>query len=326
MKEKCLQIVASILLGLVIPGFVIRLSLPDSKSDPQISSGTSDAPYEASEAGIWVLTDNGSTQWMVLEEYLTGVILAEMPTSYAHDALCAQAVVARTYALKRQGGERHPQGAVCTDPGCCQAYVEVAEYLDSLGYAEDVTVARNAVSATAGMVVTYNADLIEATYFHSSGGHTENAVAVWGVDYPYLQAQQSPGEEGMDGYYERTYFSRADLEGLLERELPGSPGSWIGWTTYTVGNGVETMLLAGVQYGGTQLRKLLDLNSTIFSMEAELDGLWITTYGKGHRVGMSQTGAQAMAQRGCTWQEILAYYYQGTIVCWYLSINFSLNK
>lgn len=312
MKEKCLQIVASILLGLVIPGFVIRLSLPASKGDPQTQGGTSNGQYEPSEAGIWVLTDNGSTQWMVLEEYLTGVILAEMPTSFEHEALCAQAVVARTYALKRQEGERHPRGAVCTDPTCCQAYVEAAQYLNGLGYQEDVTIARNAVSATAGMVVTYNEALIEATYFHSSGGHTENAVAVWGVDYPYLQAQESPGEEGMEGYYERTFFSRADLEELLARELPGSPDSWIGWTTYTVGNGVESMLFAGIQYSGTQLRQLLGLNSTIFSMEAESDGLWITTYGKGHRVGMSQTGAQAMAQRGSTWQEILAYYYPGS--------------
>ena len=312
MKDTCLQIAAAILLGLVIPGFVIRLSLPASEERMQTSTGASSIHDEASEGGIWILTDKGNTQWMVLEEYLTGVILAEMPTTYDTDALCAQAVVARTYALKRQGGERHPHGAVCTDPACCQAYVEVAQYLDGLGYAEDVTVARNAVAATAGIVVTYNEDLIEATYFHSSGGHTENAVAVWGVDYPYLQAQESPGEEGMDGYYERTYLSRAELEECLARELPGSPGGWIGWSTYTVGNGVETMLFAGVQYSGTQLRKLLGLNSTIFSMEAESDGLWVTTYGKGHRVGMSQTGAQAMALRGCTWQEILAYYYPGT--------------
>lgn len=312
MKEKVLQIAASFLLGLVIPGFVIRLSLPASQEKLQAPTWASADQSEAPDSGIWVLTDEGKTQWMVLEEYLTGVILAEMPTSYDHDALCAQAVVARTYALKRQGGQRHPLGAVCTDPGCCQAYLEVSRYLDGLGYAQDVTVAQNAVSETAGMVVTYNSDLIEATYFHSSGGYTENAVAVWGVDYPYLQAQLSPGEEDLEGYYERTFFSTDRLQELLARELPGSPGSWIGWTTHTVGNGVENMLFAGIQYSGTQLRKLLDLNSTIFSMEATDDGLWITTYGKGHRVGMSQTGAQAMALRGSTWQDILAYYYPGT--------------
>lgn len=312
MKEKCLQVVAAVLLGLVLPGFVVRLATPAPEQKQPESTDATGERDEVSVPGIWVLMSDGSIQWMALEEYLIGVILAEMPTSYDHEALCAQAVVARTYALKRQGGERHPQGAICTDPACCQAYVDVAQYLDGLGYEEDVTIARNAVSATAGMVVTYENELIEATYYHSSGGYTEDAVVVWGVDYPYLQAVESPGEEGMDGYYQRVFYTKADLERLLERVLPGSPGSWLGWTTYTIGNGVETMLLAGIQYSGIELRSLLGLNSTIFSMEAEGDGLWITTYGKGHRVGMSQTGAQAMALQGCSWQEILAHYYPGT--------------
>lgn len=312
MKDKCLQVVAAILLGLVIPGFVIRLSLPVSEASQQTETNISEPIQEIQQTGIWVLMAEGDTQWMVLEEYLTGVILAEMPTTYDHNALCAQAVVARTYALKRQKGQRHPRGAVCVDAACCQAYVDVAQYLNGLGYEEDVVIAKNAVQETAGMVVTYDGGLIEATYFHCSGGHTEDAMAVWGANYPYLLAQESSGEENMDGYYERVFYSQTELEQLLERQLLGSPGSWIGWITYTVGNGVDSMLFAGIQYSGTQLRKLLDLNSTIFSMEAEGNGLWITTYGKGHRVGMSQTGAQVMAIRGHTWQEIIAYYYPGT--------------
>ena len=312
MKDKCLQVVAAILLGLVVPSFVIRLSMPVSDAIHQPETNISEPVEEARQAGIWVLTAQGDTQWMILEEYLTGVILAEMPTTYDHNALCAQAVVARTYALKRQEGERHPRGAVCVDAACCQAYVDVAQFLDGLGYEEDVVIAKMAVQETAGMVVTYDGGLIEATYFHCSGGHTEDAMAVWGANYPYLRAQESLGEENMDGYYERKFYTRAELEAALERELLGNPGSWVGWTTYTVGNGVESMVFAGIQYSGTQLRKLLGLNSTIFSMEAEADGLWIITYGKGHRVGMSQTGAQAMAMKGNTWQEILNYYYPGT--------------
>lgn len=312
MKEKILQVVAAVLLGLVLPGLVIRLTSPAVQKVPEEISQETAGKADIAAPGIWVLTKDGNTQWMVLEEYLTGVILAEMPTSYDHEALCAQAVVARTYAMKRQSGARHPQGAVCTDPGCCQAYVEVAQYLDGLGYVEDVAIAEDAVAATQGLVLTYEGALIEATYFHCSGGRTEEAVAVWGVDYPYLQVVESPGEEEMDGYSQRTFYTRADLQSLLGRELPGDPSSWLGWTTYTVGGGVETMLFAGIQYSGTELRSLLGLNSTVISMEAEGDGLWITTLGKGHRVGMSQTGAQAMALRGSTWQEILTHYYPGT--------------
>lgn len=313
MKENYLQVVAAVLLGLVLPGLVIQIATPITEPSAQeMSSSPTSVESAPSQVGIWVQTESGATQWMILEEYLAGVILAEMPTSYDHEALCAQAVVARTYALKRQKEARHPQNAVCTDPGCCQAYVEVAEYLDGLGYEEDVSIAVRATAATEGMVLTYEGAIIEATYFHCSGGRTEDAVAVWGVDYPYLKAVDSPGEEKMEHYSDRIFYPREELEEHLGRALPGTPGSWLGWITYTTGGGVESILFAGVQYSGVQIRRLLGLNSTAFSVEAGDDGLWFTTQGKGHRVGMSQSGAQAMALDGHSWQDILAHYYPGT--------------
>lgn len=329
MKESLLRIVAAVLLGLVLPGAVIRLSkakepIP-TNGQIQTTTGIPDSE-EAVTYGIWVLMDDGQTQWMNLEEYLPGVILAEMPTSFDHQALCAQAVVARTYALKRQIEARHPQGAVCTDPGCCQAYIGESDYLSGLGYEEDIVVAKAAVNATQNMVLTYESQLIEATYFHCAGGQTEDAVAVWGVDYPYLQAVESPGEEEMDHYTDQVFYSRTELETLLDRALPGSPDSWIGWTTYTTGGGVETIVFAGVQYSGTELRGLLKLNSTAFSMEADGGGLRITTQGKGHRVGMSQNGAQAMALQGSTWQKILAHYYPGTRIDKIEDVGYNTSK
>lgn len=311
MKENTLQIIAAILLGMLIPGVMIRLTDTAWELQMQVTTAPTQGVTPASQ-GIWVLTGDGTTQWMVLEEYLTGVILAEMPTSYDHEALCAQAVVARTYALKRQTGEKHPQGGVCTDPACCQAYVDISSYLDGLGFEEDVAAARKAAAATQGLVVSYDGTLIEATYFHSSGGKTEAAAAVWGVDYPYLKAVDSPGEDGVEDCSSQAFYSREELEMLLNRSLPGEPAGWIGWTTYTVGGGVETILLAGVQYSGVELRSLLKLNSTVFSVTAEGDGLWFATTGRGHRVGMSQNGAQAMALKGNTWQQIIAHYYPGT--------------
>ena len=309
MKGKCFHVAMAVLLGLVLPGVVIRIFTPAvSISQPETVATTQ---VQENVSGIWVL-DGETTQWMVLEEYVTGVILAEMPTTYDHDALCAQAVAARTYALKRQEGEKHPQGAVCTDPACCQAYVSIPEFLDGKGYESDVTAASEAAKETAGMVLTYEGKLIDATYFHSSGGRTEDALAVWGVDIPYLQVVESPGEEDLEDYSNQSFYTVADLEQMLGRSLPGKPESWLGWTTYTPGGGVETIMLAGIQYTGTQLRSLLKLNSTAFTIQAEADGLMFTSLGKGHRVGMSQTGAQAMALTGATWQEILAHYYQGT--------------
>lgn len=312
MKETVLQIVAAILLGLMVPGAIIRLTAGSPESTRREEATQPTAAEETAQSGIWVLTADGTTQWMALQEYLIGVILAEMPTNYEHEALCAQAVAARTYALKRQQGVRHPMGAICTDPSCCQAYMEIAQYLDGHGYSEDVQLARAAVEDTADAVITYDGELIEATYYHCSGGRTEEAMVVWGVDYPYLQVVESPGEEGMEGYAQSVWYSAEELENLLDRKLPGEPKNWLGWTTYTTGGGVEHMLFAGIQYTGVELRRLLNLNSTVFTMAAEGDGLRINCLGKGHRVGMSQTGAQAMALNGNTWQQILAHYYPGT--------------
>lgn len=312
MKENILQIAAAILLGLMIPGAIIRLTANVPEKVPVEPPTQATVKQETSQKGIWVLTEAGNTQWMALQEYLIGVILAEMPTTYEHNALCAQAVAARTYALKRQQGQRHPMGAVCTDPGCCQAYIDVAQYLDGNGYEEDIQIARAAVEDTADYVVSYNGELIEATYCHCAGGLTEEAFAVWGVDLPYLQVVESPGEEGMDGYTQTLWYSAEELEVLLDRELPGDPKSWLGWTTYTAGGGVDTMLFAGITYSGLELRRMLNLNSTVFTMTEEGDGLRIDTLGKGHRVGMSQTGAQAMALGGNTWRQIIAHYYPGT--------------
>ena len=329
MKENLLRIAAAVLLGLVLPGAVIRLS---KVSEPistvgqiQTTAGNVDTG-EVQINNIRVLTDEGNTQYMELESYLSGVILAEMPTSYDHQALCAQAVVARTYALKRQQEVRHPQGAVCTDPSCCQAYVSETEYLSGLGYEEDIVIAKAAVNATRNMVLTYEGELIVATYFHCAGGQTEDAVAVWGVDYPYLQAVESPGEKELDHYSDRIFYEIEEIESLLDRVLPGPPSSWVGRTSYTAGGGVEKMVFAGIQYTGTQLRSLLKLNSTAFTIEPDGDGLWITTMGKGHRVGMSQNGAQAMALEGASWQDILMHYYQGTRIDKMEDVQYNTSK
>ena len=249
---------------------------------------------------------------MELEAYLIGVILAEMPTTFELAALEAQAVVARTYALKRYQEKRHADGAVCTDSACCQAYIAIADYLDGLGYAEDVAIARNAVQATTGMVLLYEDALAEATYFHSSGGRTEDAVAVWGAAYPYLQAIDSPGEEQMEHYSAQVFYDKSTLEQLVGLHLSNSPESWVGRITYTTGGGVDTIIFGGRAFTGIQLRKLLNLNSTAFTIQPETGGISITTLGKGHRVGMSQCGAQAMALKGSTYQQILCYYYPGT--------------
>lgn len=262
---------------------------------------------------IVVLMPEGETAVRNLDEYLVSVVLREMPSTFHPEALKAQAVVARTYALKRKSsGLKHPGADVCTQPSCCQGYYAVDAYLRDGGTVTSLEKIKAAVNDTSGLVLTYEDMLIEATYFSCSGGTTEDAVAVWGTDIPYLQSISSPGEENATHYTDTVTFTTEEFEEFLGRDLPGMPSQWQESVSYTAGGGVDQMRICGVSYSGTTLRQLLNLRSTAFVMTAVGDHITITTKGFGHRVGMSQYGAEAMATQGKTFQEILAYYYQNT--------------
>ena len=322
------QVLAAVILGVFVPkiilsaaGWIVPRQQSSVQEQPQTEATSASQPTEATAevpeqivTYLPVLTGAGEVTVMELEEYIRGVVLAEMPASFEEEALKAQAIVARTYALKRQEeGIRHPDGAVCTDHTCCQAYISDKDYLaEGRGNQTCIDKIAQAVEATQGQVLTYEGTLIEATYFSCSGGRTEDAVAVWGTDVPYLQAVDSPGEENADAYWEQVYFTATEFAAALGRTLTGAPSSWLGKVTYTDGGGVATMYIGGICYEGTQLRALLGLNSTIFTMTASSGGITVDMLGHGHRVGMSQYGADAMAVTGSTCEEILAYYYQGT--------------
>lgn len=270
---------------------------------------------DTSQIQICVQLSDSAVRTMELEEYLVCVVLAEMPATFQPEALKAQAIVARTYALKRlEEGDRHTYAAVCTDPKCCQAYITQEAYLADRGTQEDVEKIRAAVEQTTSVVLTYQNELIEATYFSCSGGRTEDAVAVWGTEIPYLQAVDSPGEEYAEVFCSSAYFTAEEFAKALGRRLTGKPSEWLGAATYTEGGGVDTMLIGGMQYSGTELRRLLELNSTAFQMIPGQHGITVESVGRGHRVGMSQYGANAMAQKGSSYRQILTYYYQGVVI------------
>ena len=316
MKVLHKEILLAIFLGMVVPSVMLSILVkPGEGVIPATEPITVATESTISAREISVLMADGTTQVMDLEEYLIGVVMGEMPASFEMEALKAQAVVARTYTLKCAGvGVKHGENTVCTDFSCCQAYVSPDGYG---GSAEDYEKISQAVADTAGQVLTYNGKLIEATYFSCSGGVTEDAVAVWGTDYPYLRSVESPGEESATYYTDEVFFTAEEFQNRLGRELSGSPGSWLGYTTYTAGDGVNTMRIGGVDYKGTEVRSLLGLRSTAFTMRAENGGITVATKGYGHRVGMSQYGADAMALRGCDYEEILTHYYQGTTLTVY---------
>lgn len=305
----------AVIFGLILPGILLNLLVVPGKHQTvtEFTHSSGDEYVEKVDIAILVRDEDGGVREMDLDEYLVGVVLAELPASFEPEAKKAQAVAARTFAMRaKMTGGKHDDGSVCVSSGCCQAYTSVEDYYARGGKAESVKSAEDAVLATSGQVLTYEDKLIQANYFSCSGGRTEDAVAVWGTDVPYLRAQESPGEEGAKHYTDVVTFSTKEFNTALGTDLSGDPEGWFGMTTYTSGDGVAAMQIGGKIYQGTQLRSLLGLRSTAFTVEVVSGEIRITTRGFGHRVGMSQYGADAMAAGGSNYREILAYYYPGT--------------
>lgn len=325
MNRRWLHLLLPVFLGVVLP--CVSMLVVSGKNSNVVFT-TKNTSYSAesfpTDTGslekiyIPVLQNDSIICDIPLEDYITGVVLSEMPASFETEALKAQAVVARTYVLRRlQGKTKHANAAVCTDPSCCQGYCDVNTYRRDGGKDSDISKIQSAVACTEGLVLIYNNELIEATYFSCSGGSTEDAKAVWGEDIPYLQATESPGEEHAK-YFTHTQCYRLDeFQTLLSRKLDGDPASWIGEITYTSGGGVDAIDIGGRLYSGTEIRRLLNLRSTSFSISIMGDVVAITTKGFGHRVGLSQYGADAMAMQGRDYTEILRHYYKGTKLCEY---------
>ena len=319
MKERAKAWLYALILGIVLPGVLFSVAEKTVlKPAPTVPTDTPTQPQETQTASpdtdtLLVVQSDGRAVQMDMDTYLTGVLLGEIPTEFDIEALKAQAVVARTYALKRQNaGSKHTSGGVCTDSACCQSYCSKEAFFQNGGTQQALDKVIGAVEDTEGQVLTYKGQLIEATYFSCSGGRTEDAVAVWGTELPYLQAVDSPGEENAAHYLDQVTFTASEFASRLGISPQGKPVDWFGAVTYTDGGGVNTMMIADKLFAGTTLRKQLGLRSTAFTVMPMGDQILISTKGFGHRVGMSQYGAEAMAVGGSTYQEILAHYYPGT--------------
>lgn len=311
MRPLWKDILAAAWIGIIIPGMVMNLFVWKEKQQVNPPVRTSMEEVHPACQYIPITDQDGNRSTMDLDRYLTGVLLAEIPTAFHMEALKAQAVAARTYAWKAfKTGGKHGDGSICTDSACCQAYLSGDNYLLRGGTQEELQKVTEAVRITSPIVLGYDGELIEATYFSSSGGNTEAALSVWGADYPYLQSVSSPEEP--DEF--TVMFTPEEFQMILGKEFNDDPEIWIGSATYTEGGGVDTLEICGESYTGTELRALFGLRSTSFRIRTEDSGIQITTRGYGHRVGMSQYGANAMAEAGSTWQQILQHYYPGTIL------------
>lgn len=289
---------------------VTEAILTEPPQDPETRKITSivvhqdTTPTETDQEEAVTVLVGDEPREMTLEEYLVGVLMGEMPASYPIEALKAQAVAARTYTLQQlQAGK-----ALSDDPSVCQAFVPPEDAEEKLGTEAEYYMdkLRQAVRETEGQVLTYEGELITATYFSCSGGRTESAQAVWGGQVPYLVSVDSPGEEDSGSYESAVTVS---MEDFLETLGVDSPA--VSQVTYTDGGGVDTMTIGGQEFSGTELRGLFSLRSTVFSVEVTADTVEFDVRGFGHRVGMSQNGARVMAEAGSSYEDILTWYYTG---------------
>ena len=262
-----------------------------------------------------------------MEDYLFGVTAAEMPASFVEEALKAQAVAARTYTLYKliSGGNHGDTADICTDSTCCQAYIAPESARANWGenaesYTEKI---RTAVAATDGEAILYGGVPILAVFHASSAGLTRAAGQVWQNDLPYLKPVDSPeAAESIPNYYSRVEFSPTDLKQRLLAKIPGAELSgekknWLKNAVRDSAGNVETVEVGGVTVRGTVVRAALGLRSACFEWELQDGNFVFYVTGHGHGVGLSQYGADAMAEAGADYREILTHYYTGVTVAVY---------
>ncbi len=307
--------VAALFLAFLTPAVLLEPVEPDSV-DPKILL-VENEPQAAAEPNVRLQTGQ-IVKELPLDTYLTGVLISEMPMSFSLEALKAQAIAARTFAMRQIQGGKHSGFDLCDQSSCCQAWTGEEGVLRKLGdsWCDYWDKAAAAVAETSGQVLTYKGELIDAVYFSCSGGATEDAVAVWGGQVPYLQSVESPGEEEAAKYHTTVSYTRDDFCRIIKQAQPAvlldsNEKNWIKSVSRTKGGGVAEINIGGCSFTGTEIRSLFDLNSTFFTLETGADSVVFSVYGYGHRVGMSQYGANAMANEGYSCQEILSHYYQG---------------
>ncbi len=244
---------------------------------------------------------------MNLEDYVVGVVAAEMPALFQEEALKAQAVAARTYALYKMQHTQENYDVIADISN--QAYLTKEEMQDKWQQDYDKYYAKikKAVEDTNSQVMTYNDQVIIAYYFAMSNGKTEDASIVFGEKEDYLESVDSFWDKNVDNFVVTNTIAKEEFCTQLNLDCTNIR---IGEITRSNTNRVNKIVINDEEFKGTTIRSKLNLRSTDFDIEVTDKGINITTRGYGHGVGMSQYGANEMAKLGFTYEEILKYYYK----------------
>ncbi len=311
MKKIHLYILIFIAILFILPTFFAMdkeyVSIPTSGT---VAKGQREENTVKDEECNIQIQIQGEKKAYSLEEYLVGVVAAEMPVSFDLEALKAQTIASRTFALKRTNlGENSIEPNVSA-----QAFADEAQRKKDWGknFEKNEKKIRKAVQATKGQVLVYQDELITAMFFSTSNGQTESAKSYSGHSIPYLQSVTVPTTEKESPRYETNYnFTLQQWNTAFQQQ----------WTKVQIQNiqishndsgRVETIKSGDFKWSGREVREKLQLASTDFTIKwnAEKKIVQVKTTGYGHGVGMSQYGAKALAEKGATAKEILQHFYQ----------------
>ena len=244
-----------------------------------------------------------------LEKYVIGVVAGEVPATFNIEALKAQAVASRTYVLKRVNSSNSYDVEDSTNN---QVYIDEsqmkAKWKDS--YQTNYNKIKNAVNSTKGEVILYNNNLIDAMFFSTSNGYTENSENVFKNKIPYLVSVESSWDLSSPAFLSSMEISKSEF--LFNLGFTDQNTLKIDNIIRNNSGRVSSLLINNKKYSGTEIRKIFGLKSTSFIIKIENNNIIFTTKGYGHGVGMSQYGANGMANEGYKYQEILKHYYSNT--------------
>ena len=294
---------------------------PTAEASPEAAEpapAETDKPAPPAPESLTVLSE-GVEREMRMQDYLIGVVAAEMPAYFEPEALKAQAVAARTYALYCAAEDKHGLADVCTDHACCQEWQSEDALREKWGDSFDAYYAKiaSAVEATEGCYITCEGRAVLAAFHSSSAAMTESSAEIWG-DVPYLVSVSSPeSASDVPNYVSCVSAAALDFRDTLlsaypDADFTGDESEWVGALTLDASGRVSQAEIGGVSVPGTALRSLFALRSTAFSLGYEAGVFTFTVTGYGHGVGMSQYGANVMAKSGESYDAILAHYYPGT--------------
>ena len=246
-----------------------------------------------------------------LENYVMGVLSGEMPTTFPMEALKAQAVAARTYVLRKIEYAKNQEYDV-VDTVTNQVYYSNDELKErwKKEYNEKINLIQKAVLETKGEYLTYQGQIVNAFFFSTSTGYTENCEEVFQENLPYLRSVKSDWEKDISPVFEdsKTFTIQEFYEKL---NLDSNFNFSIQVTKTTSTGRVKEIQINGKLFLASDVTKALGLRSSFFEITKNDNQIIIHTKGFGHGVGMSQYGAYGMAKNGSNYQEILKYYYQG---------------